>query len=296
MLPSVVSTWDFSKRGVETAGELLKSGVGSAEAVEEGVRVLELDESVPTVGYGGLPNIEGVMQLDAGFMNGDGRCGAVMALEGYRTAVGIARRVMDRSRHTVLAGEGAKKFAMSMGFQPEPPENLLNEYAVRRVKEEQQGLNRAEGPVHTDTVGFICIDEVGDLNVACTTSGMQFKDPGRIGDSPIIGAGLFADKSVGAATATGDGDQMIRFCLSFLVVELMRMGKNPTEACNIAIDRVLESDPDCQAAVTAMDMEGVTGSAATRSGFVTYEWTNASGLQRRTHDHPERPSWRRKCI
>lgn len=138
-MPAVIGTWKFSEVGVCAASRMLEVGRTAADAVEEGIRVVELDESCHSVGYGGIPNADGVLQLDAGFMNGDGGCGAVMALEGYRTAIGVARRVMERSVHTVFAGRGAKKFAESIGLQSEPSASLITPHARQRYEEYLSG-------------------------------------------------------------------------------------------------------------------------------------------------------------
>jgi N4-(beta-N-acetylglucosaminyl)-L-asparaginase len=272
---SVVGTWKFSCVGVEACAAAVAAGADALTCVERGITAVELDESVTSAGYGGLPNAEGVLQLDAAVMTGDGRVGAVAALEKCNAAMAIACHVLRDSRHTLLAGEGATAFANEYDAHVAHGSNLSH-HAQKRYREYVEQLQSEsktnhcvddnEMP-HTDTVGMICRDTSGNIAVGCATSGMQFKEVGRVGDSPVVGGGLFADKAAGAAVASGDGDQMIRFCIAFLVVESMRNGLSPDAACDLAMSRVFEADPNCQAAVCAMDMKGVSGASCTRDGF-----------------------------
>jgi N4-(beta-N-acetylglucosaminyl)-L-asparaginase len=318
---AVLGTWRFSKGGVSAGAEVARSGGSALDAVVTAVRTVEHDPAVTSAGIGGLPNAAGVLQLDAALMTGSGRVGAVMALEGFPDAVSAADAVLRHCRHPVLAGKGAADFATAHGLERLPPEDLLTEHARKRYAEHCQGLTRSgqtrardkcasdgsaenaddrEMP-HTDTVGIICRDHNGDIAVGCATSGMQFKDVGRVGDSPLVGAGLYADKAAGAAVASGDGDQMLRFCLAFLVVEAMRGGKTAQEACEAAVARVMVSDPGCQAAICAMEAAtGRTGAACTRNGFYVVEWIEerdaASGPQTVHVAGAREAAWAHTCL
>lgn len=233
-----------------------------------------------------------------------------MALERYDSAIGIARAVMEKSRHSVLAGPGAQQFAVLHGFVPaENDELLLTPHAARRHTEHcSSGTtplieeNVSGEMPHTDTVGIICRDTEGRIAVGCATSGMQFKDVGRVGDSPLIGCGLYGSDA-GAAVASGDGDQMIRFCLAFLVVELMRAGQSPSIACHNAMVRVRKYDPGCQAAIAAMSSSGETGAACTNGGFSVVTWRGARETPQE-HQEPElvtvtgisEDRWQHTCV
>ena len=279
-MQSVVATWPFSQCGVEAARTHLIESNDAITAVEVGIKAVELDPSVTSVGYGGLPNASGDLELDAALMTSDGRIGAVMALRGHQSAITPARYVMERCKHAILSGEGAKQFTKDQGLHES--HNLLTEHAKRRYQEYLQGgitKNRKKDEgiddeimmPHTDTVGMIARDSTGLIVAGCATSGMQFKHPGRVGDSPVFGSGLYAD-TVGAAMASGDGDTMLRFCMSFLAVERMRQGDSVKCACEYVVKRVHEADPNCQAAIAGMDRNGNTGAACTHGGFTTVEW------------------------
>lgn len=280
-MASVVGTWTFSRPGVASAARCLQEDLGALHAVESGISTVELDPSVTSVGYGGLPNEAGVLQLDAALMTGDGQAGAVMAVERFPAAIPLARLVLERSPHTTLAGEGAMHFARNHGMHPcDDLSSLVSPHAKTRYEQYRKGLVSSqphqEGPgamPHTDTVGMIARDASGAIVAGCATSGMEFKAVGRVGDSPVIGAGLFASDA-GAAVATGDGDTMMRFCVSFLVVERMRSGDSPDEACRHAMSRMHTSEPTCQAAVVAMSAKGVVGAAGTHRGFHVVRWSS----------------------
>jgi N4-(beta-N-acetylglucosaminyl)-L-asparaginase len=294
---------------------VVRTGGSALDAAVSAVRSVEHDPSVTSAGYGGLPNAAGDLQLDAALMTGDGRLGAVMALEGFPDAISAAHAVLSHGRHPVLAGAGAANFAVTHGLDKRPNEELLTPHARRRYHEycaqlagerssasgphDENHSENAEMP-HTDTVGIICRDRTGAIAVGCATSGMQFKDVGRVGDSPIVGAGLYADRKAGAAVASGDGDQMLRFCLAFHVVEEMRGGKAAQDACEAAIRRVAERDPNCQAAVCAIDCNGQTGASCTRSGFFVVEWVegrDAAGDARTVAvGGLQQSTWKHTCI
>lgn len=317
----IIGTWRFSAVGVTAGAQVILDGGSALSAVVAGVREVELDETVTSAGFGGLPNAAGVLQLDAAVMTGDGRVGAVMALGGCRAAAPVAEAVLQKSRHAMLAGDGATAFAAAHGFPIENNESLLSVNARNKlaaflqlhasqessepklVPSNEYNDDSTQEMSHTDTVGMICVDQKGDLAAACATSGLQFKDAGRVGDSPLIGCGVYVDAKAGAAVASGDGDQMIRYCLSVTTVELMRRGASAQEACDTVMKRVFHADQDCQAAICAMTPDGNTGMSCTRTGFYTAEWTHDSpDAQVMTPVITEAPSvsrsesWKHTCV
>lgn len=278
--PRVVSTWDFGVGANRAAWGALAGGGSALDAVEAGARWAESELCNPTVGRCGNPDRDGVLTLDASIMDGDGRCGAVAALEDIAHPVSVARRVMERTPHVLLVGEGAQRFAVAEGFEKEP---LLTEAARaawrawRREAEYRPRINAERTRIpgdseNHDTLGILALDAAGRLAGACTTSGMAWKMHGRVGDSPIVGAGLYVDDEVGAATASGVGEEMIRNAASFLVVELMRQGRSPAQACREAIARVVRKRPQAsrtlQVCFLAMNRAGEVGAYALHRGFV----------------------------
>ncbi len=269
--PAAIATWEFGVPAVARSGEVLTAGKRCLDAVEQGIRVAELDPEETSVGHGGLPNAEGVVQLDAAIMDGlTHDSGAVAALEGFRTPISVARRVMERSRHAFLVADGARHFALREGFVAEETltENARQRWAEWRASDDAS-------PTH-DTIGLVALDPQGDLAVGCSTSGIGFKDAGRVGDSPIVGSGLYVDNDVGGAAATGTGEVILRYCLSFIVVELMRQGRSPTEACEEAIKRIGPSADErgaLAAAVIALSRDGDYGACSGRPGFSYGVWT-----------------------
>ena len=276
----VVSTWDFGVPANQVAWPVLAAGGSALDAVEAGARWAESDLCNPTVGHCGNPDREGVLTLDASIMDGDGRCGSVAALEDILHPVSVARRVMEKTPHVMLVGEGAQQFAISQGLEHR---RLLTPQAERAWREwlktsryqpeinaERRGM--PGNSENHDTIGMLAIGADGKLAGACTTSGMAWKMHGRVGDSPIIGAGLYVDNEVGAATASGVGEEMIRNAASFLVVELMRQGRSPMEACREAIDRVVRKRPEAsktlQVCFLALNKHGEVGAYALHQGFV----------------------------
>lgn len=253
--PVVISTWDHGLAANEAALKVLQAGGRAFDAVEAGVRVSESDPEVHSVGIGGYPNVEGIVQLDAAIMDGlSARAGAVAALEEIENPISVARRVMEKTPHVLLVGPGALQFALAEGFERV---NLLTEAARARWREFQ-----AQPPQGHDTIGMCALDAAGNLAVACTTSGLPWKLPGRVGDSPLIGAGLFVDNEVGAATATGIGEEVIRTAGASVVVENMRRGMSPARACRDAIQRILRKNPAAakrQVAYLALRRDGVVG-------------------------------------
>jgi N4-(beta-N-acetylglucosaminyl)-L-asparaginase len=241
--PIVIATWAFGRSAVETAYPLLQKGVSALDAALAGAEVVEDDPRVDSVGFGGIANAIGTVSLDACVM--DGRtlaCGGVAGMENIRHAAAVARRVMEKTPHVLLVGEGARWFAMQQGFQLETlntPESIAS-WEKRRPKVERPAPHPAipGGPDNHDTITILALDQKGHLGGVCSTSGLAHKLPGRVGDSPLIGAGLYVDDTAGAAGGTGTGEEIIRIGGSFHVVEQMRAGKTPQEACEIAVKRV----------------------------------------------------------
>jgi len=276
----VVSTWDFGVGANQAAWQVLRSGGHALDAVEQGARWAETDLCNSTVGRCGYPDRDGIVSLDASIMDGDGRCGAVAALEEIDHPISVARKVMEQTPHVMLVGQGAQQFALEQGFQRQKlltpdAENAWNEWRKTAQYRPEINAERRQIPGNSDnhdTLGLLAIDQSGNLAGACTTSGMAWKLRGRVGDSPIVGAGLYVDNDVGAATASGVGEEMIRNAASFLVVELMRQGRSPLEACQEAIARVVHKRPEAtrslQVCFLAMNRHGEVGAFALHPGFV----------------------------
>lgn len=272
--PIVISTWDFGVAANQEAWKILNLGGRAIDAVEAGVKIAEADLSNPTVGKGGYPDRDGYVTLDACIMDEQGNCGAVAALEHIVHPISVARRVMEKTPHVFLVGEGALQFALSEGFEKD---NLLTESSEKAWKEWLKEakyspiINIENQQYNHDTIGMLALDAEGNLSGACTTSGMAFKMRGRVGDSPIIGAGLYVDNEVGAATSTGVGEEVIRTVGSFLVVELMRQGYSPADACKEAVERIVKKKPetakDIQVGFLALSKTGEYGSYALQKGF-----------------------------
>ena len=269
--PIVISTWQHGLAANDAAWDILVQGGGSLDAVEIGVRVTEADPEVKTVGYGGRPDRNGHVTLDACIMNPAGDCGSVAFLEHIKNPISVARMVMEQTPHVMLVGQGALDFALSKGFKEE---NLLTPDAEAEWKqwlEDAPSDVRAEINVENhDTIGMLAVDENGDISGACTTSGAAWKLHGRVGDSPIIGAGLFVDNEVGGACATGWGEAVVRVVGCHLVVEFMRQGNSPEEACRLAVERVISKNPDykdIQVGFLALNKHGEHGSYCIQSGF-----------------------------
>ena len=271
--PVVLSTWRFGIEANAAAWEVLKNKGRALDAVEAGVRVPEGDPKERSVGYGGRPDRDGRVTLDACIMDEFSNIGSVACLEHIKHPISVARAVMEKTPHVMLVGEGALQFALSQGFQKE---NLLVPESELEWKEwlktsEYKPIANIE---NHDTIGMIALDANGNLSGACTTSGMAFKMHGRVGDSPIIGAGLYVDNEIGAATATGHGEEVIRTAGSHLVVELMRQGKSPEKACKEAVERIVKlierrgkSLKDIQIGFIALNKKGEYGAYCLQSGF-----------------------------
>lgn len=224
--PIFIATWPFGKPATELALKTVQGGGSTLDAIEAGIRLTEADETVDSVGIGGIPNADGVVQLDASIMSGPKhQAGSVAGLEGIVHAISVARRVMERTSHVMLVGDGARRFALEQGF---PSAELLT--GGQKEKWLQWKAKRAapaDRPPTHDTIALLGLGTNGDLYGGCSTSGWAYKLPGRVGDSPIIGSGLYVDNDIGAAGATGMGENVMRYCGSFLVVELMRQGRSP---------------------------------------------------------------------
>jgi N4-(beta-N-acetylglucosaminyl)-L-asparaginase len=269
--PVAITTWNFQEAN-STAGNLLEKGTSALDAAEMGVQVEESNVKNQTVGKGGAPDRDGKVTLDAIIMAPNGDFGSVAFLENIEHPVSVARKVMEETPHNMLVGEGAYQFALSQGFESV---NLLTEESERKWKnwlkeKEYKPIINIE---NHDTIGMLCLDSKGDIAGACTTSGLAYKMRGRVGDSPIIGSGLFIDNEVGGAVATGLGEEILKNVSTFLIVELMRSGKSPQEACEIAIERIIKKNTyynDFQVAFLALNKKGEVGSFCIHPGF-TYE-------------------------
>ncbi|XP_043552617.1 N(4)-(Beta-N-acetylglucosaminyl)-L-asparaginase isoform X3 [Chiloscyllium plagiosum] len=239
-MAAAVGTWAFSMPAVDKARRLLEVGSGASAAVQEAITELENDKETGcfVVGRGGFPNKAGVVQCDAAIMEGlPGRFGAVAALPGVGTPLTVAQMVMDKSEHNMLVGEGAVAFAKEQGFRIEDNSDMMTEASLAAYEEFLQ--SRKSPPKNHDTLGLIVLDEMENITVGVSTSGAPFKDPGRVGDSPLPGCGLYADNRAGAAAgATGDGDKIMCFCPSFHVVQLMKQGLSPGDACQSVIQDI----------------------------------------------------------
>lgn len=267
--PIVISTWNHGIEANKASWDILSEGGSALDAVEMGVRVTESDPNNSSVGLGGLPDREGKVTLDACIMNHENNCGAVAFLQDIENPISVARKVMEDTQHVMLVGKGAKQFALEKGFEET---NLLTEKSKEAWEKwkEKSNYKPVINSENHDTIGLLALDENGNLSGACTTSGMAYKLHGRVGDSPIIGAGLFVDNEVGAACATGMGEAVIRVAGSAIVVELMRNGKSPYEACKEAVERVVQKHKDLtnlQVGFIALNKYGEYGGYSVYAGF-----------------------------
>jgi N4-(beta-N-acetylglucosaminyl)-L-asparaginase len=291
--PIVISTWEQNVKANAEAWKILESNGRALDAVEAGVKIPEADPEDNSVGYGGLPDRDGKVTLDACIMDESANIGAVMALENIMHPISVARLVMEKTPHVQLVGEGALQFALANGFQKT---NLLTPSSEKMWRDwlktskydpmttpnviEEKGKqtfnNRKLNQWHVailnhDTIGMVAMDAKGDISGACTTSGLAFKMHGRVGDSPIIGAGLFVDNEIGAATSTGVGEEVVRICGSHTVVELMRHGYSPEMACKKAVERMISlrggKAKNLQVGFLALNKKGQFGGYSIQNGF-----------------------------
>ncbi len=283
--PMVISTWNHGLAANEAAMQVLNDGGRAIDAVEQGVRVPEADPESMSVGYGGLPDRDGHVTLDACIMDHTGNCGAVSYLEHIKHPISVARKVMEETPHVMLSGKGALDFALAQGF---PKEDLLTDKARERWEEWKKDSQYK--PIinveNHDTIGLLALDKHGNISGACTTSGLSFKMHGRVGDSPIIGAGMFVDNEVGACCATGMGEAVMKTLGSFLVVELMRQGASPQEACEEAITRIVKNQnyKDMQIGYLAINKQGEHGA------YAVHPWFNYALFQEGTNNLINSPS------
>lgn len=265
--PVILSTWNFGLNANIEALKELKNGGNAMDAAEKGAMHAESDVENTSVGFGGLPDEKGKVTLDACVMDRSGNAGSVAFLQNIKHPVSVARKVMEETKHVMLVGEGANQFAIKNGFKEK---KLLTKKSKNEWKKWLQ--NKREMTPHEthDTLSILVQDKKGDLAGACTTSGWAYKMHGRVGDSPIIGAGLFLDNEVGSAAATGLGEEVLKTTGSFLVVELMRQGRSPQEACEEALKRVIKrhnGNPDFQIGYIALRKDGEIGSACLKWSF-----------------------------
>ncbi len=286
--PIVISTWNEGINANKAAWEVLGKGGRALDAVEKGVMVTEASQNC-CVGLGANPDRDGYVTLDSCIMDEHANCGSVAFLERIKHPVSVARRVMEKTPHVMLVGSGAQQFAVQEGFTLEPQKlspdaeisykNWLKNSEYKPVINIENTKNQTafaptrleNGDWNHDTIGMVAMDAAGNLSGSCTTSGMGFKMRGRLGDSPIIGAGLFVDNEIGAATATGQGEDVIRICGSHLVVELMRQGLSPEAACKKAVERIIKikgaAAKDIQVGFIAINKQGEYGGYCIQQGF-----------------------------
>ena len=302
--PIVASTWDAGIRANVAAWEVLKNGGHALDAVEQGVMVTE-NEINCCVGLDANPDRDGFVTLDASIMDHEFNCGSVAFLERIKHPISVARKVMEKSPHVFLVGAGAQSFALANGFKLES--GALSEQANKNYKdwlkksnyqpiinvEKNQSVTYndpainaptklTDGQWNHDTIGMIALDQFGNLSGSCTTSGAGFKMRGRVGDSPIIGAGLYVDNEVGAVVATGQGEDVIRVAGASAVVEWMRQGKSPEEACKLVVEKInrikKEKAKDIQVCFVAINKKGMVGAYALQKGF-NFSVCNKEGNQ-----------------
>lgn len=296
--PLIITTWAQNTKANAAAWEVLGAGGRALDAVVKGVQVPEADPADMSVGYGGLPDRDGKVTCDSCVMDEFDNCGSVMCLEHIMHAVLVAKLVMEKTPHVQLVGDGALQFALEQGFKKI---NMLTPQSERAwkewlkkgaydptatdslLREAGKNINIVPGQKSNhDTIGMIAVDAKGNLGGACTTSGMAYKMHGRVGDSPVIGAGLFVDNEVGAATSSGVGEEVVRIVGSHLVVELMRQNNQPEEACKKAIERIVnkrkEKAKGLQVGFIAVNKKGDFGGYALQKGF-TYCVTTKEGTK-----------------
>ena len=281
--PVVIATWDV-KNATKEAWEIIKKGGNALDAIEKGCMVEEANEKGQSVGKGGLPDRDGNVSLDACIMNSKGDCGSVVYVQNVKHVISLARKVMEETPHVMLAGDGAEQFAYSVGFKKENLLTIESKKAWNKWKKtsKYQPIINIE---NHDTIGMLAIDNNGNISGGCTTSGLAYKMNGRVGDSPIIGSGLYVDNEIGGAVATGLGEEVIKTVGSFLIVELMRQGHHPQKACEMAIKRIINKTnsnyKDFQVGYIALDKNGDSGCYSIQKGFsmTKYQFDNNVNVQ-----------------
>ena len=275
-----ISTWKTTEAN-QKAGQMLDKGENALDAAVAGVAIEEENPKNTTVGYGGAPDRTGKVTLDACVMNHLGDCGSVVAVENIVNVARLAKDVMEKTPHVMLSGKGAEEFAISQGYKKT---DLLTDKSKKEWKEWLK--DRDYRPIinieNHDTIGMLCIDKNNNLSGACTTSGLAYKMKGRVGDSPIIGSGLFIDNKIGGAVATGLGEEVVKTVGSFLVVELMRQGLSPQEACEKAVKRIVSNNSQenkFQVAYIAMNKKGEVGSYSIEPGFTYMDYVNGENKE-----------------
>ena len=275
-----ISTWKTTEANLK-AGQMLEKGEHALDAAVTGVAIEEENPKNTTVGYGGAPDRTGKVTLDACVMNHHGDCGSVVAVENIVNVARLAKDVMEKTPHVMLSGKGAEEFAISQGYKKT---DLLTDKS--RKEWEEWLIDQDYRPIinieNHDTIGMLCIDKNNNLSGACTTSGLAYKMKGRVGDSPIIGSGLFIDNKVGGAVATGLGEEVVKTVGSFLVVELMRQGLTPQGACEEAVKRIVSNNSQknkFQVAYIAMNKKGEVGSYSIEPGFTYMDYVNGENKE-----------------
>ena len=275
-----ISTWKTTEAN-QKAGQMLDKGEHALDAAVAGVAIEEENPKNTTVGYGGAPDRTGKVTLDACVMNHLGDCGSVVAVENIVNVARLAKDVMEKTPHVMLSGKGAEEFAISQGYEKT---DLLTDQSKKEWEEwlKDQDYRPIINIENHDTIGMLCIDKNNNLSGACTTSGLAYKMKGRVGDSPIIGSGLFIDNKIGGAVATGLGEEVVKTVGSFLVVELMRQGLSPQEACEKAVKRIVSNNSQknkFQVAYIAMNKKGEIGSYSIEPGFTFMDYVNGENKE-----------------
>ena len=275
-----ISTWKTTEAN-QKAGQMLDKGENALDAAVAGVAIEEENPKNTTVGYGGAPDRTGKVTLDACVMNHLGDCGSVVAVENIVNVARLAKDVMEKTPHVMLSGKGAEEFAISQGYEKT---DLLTDQSKKEWEEwlKDQDYKPIINIENHDTIGMLCIDKNNNLSGACTTSGLAYKMKGRVGDSPIIGSGLFIDNKIGGAVATGLGEEVVKTVGSFLVVELMRQGLSPQEACEKAVKRIVSNNSQenkFQVAYIAMNKKGEVGSYSIEPGFTYMDYVNGENKE-----------------
>jgi N4-(beta-N-acetylglucosaminyl)-L-asparaginase len=288
--PVFLATWEHGLPAVNRAAQVFHQGGSLLDAIEKGINIPEEDPNVTSVGYGGLPNAEGIVELDAGIMDGTRhRAGAVCGLRGVKTPISVARLVLEKTSHTTIGGIGLQEFARNMGYHPE---QLLTPNSLKKWMEWKANPNRQTfwlSPENHDTIGVVATDGKGHIVAGCSTSGLAWKIPGRVADSPLVGCGYYADDRAGGASATGDGDLMSNYCTSVTIVHMMARGASPQEACEELLRDMVKADPkskEAACAVIAMNTRGEVGAASMNPQFhLKYAlWKSGKGQMLESRD------------